>query len=437
MANARVDLFQKCRNYTRHKEAEASGLYPYFKAIESGADAEVMIKGRKMIMIGSNNYLGLTTHPAVKEAAIKAIEKYGSGCTGSRFLNGTLDIHEELEARLAKFIRKEKALLFSTGFQTNLGTISTLVGKDDVVLCDRMNHASIIDGCRLAFGRTIKFKHNDVADLERILTSAEFEDMTGSTLVVTEGVYSMEGDLGILPQIVRLKKRYGFRILLDDSHGIGYMGANGRSTAEHFGVEKDTDLIMGTFSKSFASLGGFIAGTGEVIDFIKHNARALIFSASMPPSAVATVLAALDIMEKEPQHRERLWKNVRRMQSAYRDLGFNIGGTQSPVIPIIIGEFEKTLIFWKELFEAGVFVNPIIPPACRPTCASSARATWPRIPTRNSTGSSRSWSGSARNSESSERGRARHVSPDLDLSPMRNSALRKRTFLQGLPRHAG
>ncbi len=363
MGPPRTDLFQKCRNYTRHKEAEANGLYPYFKAIESGADAEVMIKGKKMIMIGSNNYLGLTTHPKVKEAATHAIQKYGSGCTGSRFLNGTLDIHEELEARLAKFIRKEKALLFSTGFQTNLGTISTLVGKDDVILCDRMNHASIIDGCRLAFGRTVKFKHNDIEDLERCLNSPDLEEANGSVLVITEGVFSMEGDLGALQQIARLKKKYGYRILLDDAHGIGYMGANGRSTAEHFGVEKETDLIMGTFSKSFASLGGFIAGPVEAIDYIKHNARALIFSASMPPSAVATVLAAVDIMEKEPQHREHLWRNVRKMQSAYRDLGFNIGRTESPVVPIIIGDFEKTLIFWKELFEAGVFVNPIVSPA--------------------------------------------------------------------------
>jgi 8-amino-7-oxononanoate synthase len=363
MGPPHTDLFQKCRNYTRHKEAEANGLYPYFKAIESGADAEVMIKGKKMIMIGSNNYLGLTTHPKVKEAAAAAIQKYGSGCTGSRFLNGTLDIHEELEARLAKFIRKEKALLFSTGFQTNLGTISTLVGKDDVILCDRMNHASIIDGCRLAFGRTVKFKHNDIEDLERCLNSPDMEEANGSVLVITEGVFSMEGDLGALQQIARLKKKYGYRILLDDAHGIGFMGANGRSTAEHFGVEKETDLIMGTFSKSFASLGGFIAGPVEAIDYIKHNARALIFSASMPPSAVATVLAAVEIMEQEPQHRERLWRNVRKMQSAYRDLGFNIGRTESPVVPIIIGEFEKTLIFWKELFEAGVFVNPIVSPA--------------------------------------------------------------------------
>ncbi len=365
----RADLFQKCRNFTRHKEAEAAGLYPYFKAIQSGADAEVIVGGRKMIMVGSNNYLGLTTHPKVKEAAIKAVEKYGSGCTGSRFLNGTLDIHEELEHRLARFMRKEKALLFSTGFQVNLGVLSTVVGKDDVILCDRMNHASIIDGTRLAFGRTLKFKHNDAGDLERILESVEMQESTGSALVVTEGVFSMEGDLGALPDIVRLKRRFGFRLFLDDAHGIGYMGANGHGVAEHFGVERDVDLIMGTFSKSFASLGGFVAGEGAVIDYVKHHARSLIFSASMPPSAVATVLAALDIIEKEPEHRERLWKNTRKMHAAFRDLGFDIGTTQTPVVPIIVGDFEKTLVFWRELFEAGVFVNPVVPPAVPPDMA--------------------------------------------------------------------
>jgi 8-amino-7-oxononanoate synthase len=366
MTTGRADIFTKCRNYRRHTEAEQNGYYPYFKAIESGADAEVVIKGRKMIMIGSNNYLGLTTHPKVKEAAKKAVDRYGSGCTGSRFLNGTLDIHEELEYRLARFTRKEKCLLFSTGFQTNLGAISTLVGKDDLILCDRMNHASIIDGCRLAFGRTVKFKHNDLVDLERVLTSVDVEEQAGASLLITEGVFSMEGDLGDLPDIVALKKRYGFRILLDDAHGIGYMGANGHGAAEHFGVEKDVDLIMGTFSKSFASLGGFIAGEGAVMDYLKHNARALIFSASMPPACVATVLAALDIIEKEPEHRERLWKNTRKMHTAFRDLGFDIGKTQTPIVPIIVGDFEKTLNFWKELFEAGVFVNPIVAPAVPP-----------------------------------------------------------------------
>ncbi len=362
MTQTRSDLFAKCRKEERHLQIEANGLYPYFKAIQSGADAEVIIDGKKMIMIGSNNYLGLTMHPKVKEAAKRAIDKYGSGCTGSRFLNGTLDLHEELERRLATFLRKERCLLFSTGFQTNLGIISTLVGKDDVILCDRMNHASIIEGCRLSFGRTVKFKHNDMGDIERILTSEEMED-SPPALLITEGVFSMEGDLGALRGIVERKRKYGFRILLDDAHGIGYMGPTGRGAAEHHGVESDVDLIMGTFSKSFASLGGFVAGDQEPVDFIKHRARSLIFSASMPPANVATVLAALEIMESEPQHRERLWANVRRMHRSFREMGFDLGRTESPVVPIIIGDFERTLRFWKELFEAGVFVNPIVAPA--------------------------------------------------------------------------
>ncbi len=363
MIDTRSDIFRKCYSYTRYKEAVASGLYPYFKAIESGAEAEVVIDGKKMIMIGSNNYLGLATHPKIKEAATKAIAKYGSGCTGSRFLNGTLDIHEELERRLARFVRKEKALLFSTGFQANLGALSVLVGKDDVMICDRANHASVVDGCRLSFGRTVKFRHNNMEDLERIINSVDLEEAPGSALLITEGVFSMEGDLGRLPAIIALKEKYGFRLFLDDAHGIGVMGANGRGTAESFDVEQAVDLVMGTFSKAFASLGGFIAGEADVVDYIKHTARSLIFSASMPPASVASVLAALDIMEKEPEHRERLWVNTRRMQGALRDLGFNIGGTESPVIPIIVGEFEKTLIFWRQLFEAGVFVNPIVSPA--------------------------------------------------------------------------
>ncbi|MHC4605658.1 MAG: aminotransferase class I/II-fold pyridoxal phosphate-dependent enzyme [Planctomycetota bacterium] len=359
----RNDVFQRCRSFTRHTDAEKDGVYPYFKAIESGADAEVIVNGKKMIMVGSNNYLGLTTHPKVKEAAQKAVDRYGSGCTGSRFLNGTLDIHEELERRLACFMGKEKCLLFSTGFQTNLGVISTIIGKDDIILCDRMNHASVIDGCRLAFGRTYKFKHNDMTDLERLLTSVEVEENPGGVLMITEGVFSMEGDLGNLPGTIALKRKYGFRFMLDDAHGIGVMGPHGRGTAEYFGVEDETDLIMGTFSKSFASMGGYVVGSGQVIDYVKHHARALIFSASMAPANVATVLGALDVIESEPEHRERLWKNTRKMHRAFRELGFDIGETQSPVVPIIVGDFDKTLIFWKMLFEAGVFVNPIVPPA--------------------------------------------------------------------------
>jgi len=365
-----MEIFSKCYNYTRVKEAKEQDCYPYFKAIQSGADTEVIIDGRKMIMIGSNNYLGLTQDPRVKEAAIKAVEKYGSGCTGSRFLNGTLDIHEELERQLARFMRKEAALTFSTGFQTNQGVISTIIGKDDVAIIDRGNHASIVDGCRLAFGKTLKYKHNDMADLERILS--ELADPTNA-MVIVDGVFSMEGDLANLPEIVKLKKKYKFRLMVDDAHGIGVMGAGGRGCAEHFSAaggnavtENDVDLIMGTFSKSFASLGGFIAGEEKVISYIKHNARALIFSASMPPSAVATVLAALKIMESEPQRRERLWQITHKMHAAYKKLGFNIGPTQTPIVPLIFGDDMVTFGFWKKLFEQGVFTNPVISPAVPP-----------------------------------------------------------------------
>ncbi|MFH0889102.1 MAG: pyridoxal phosphate-dependent aminotransferase family protein [Planctomycetota bacterium] len=358
-----MEIFSKCYKYTRVKEAKKQGYYPYFKAIQSGADTEVLIDGRKMIMIGSNNYLGLTQHPAVKEASIRAIEKYGSGCTGSRFLNGTLDIHEELEQELASFMHKESALIFSTGFQTNQGVISTIVGKNDVAIIDRGNHASIVDGCRLSFGKIIKYKHNDMADLKRVLS--ELPDPSNA-LIIIDGVFSMEGDLANLAEIVKLKRKFKARLMVDDAHGIGVMGANGRGTAEHFHVEKDVDLVMGTFSKSFASLGGFIAGEDTVISYIKHNARALIFSASMPPSAVATVLAALKIIKSEPQRRDRLWQITRRMHKEYLRLGFNIGPTQTPIIPLIFGEDMVTFKFWRKLFDKGVFANPVISPAVPP-----------------------------------------------------------------------
>ena len=358
-----MEIFSKCYNYTRVKEAKEQDCYPYFKAIQSGADTEVIVDGKKMIMIGSNNYLGLTQDPRVKEAAIKAVEKYGSGCTGSRFLNGTLDIHEELERQLARFMRKEAVLTFSTGFQTNQGVISTIVGKDDVSIIDRGNHASIVDGCRLAFGKTLKYKHNNMDELERLLS--ELTDPT-SAMVIVDGVFSMEGDLAKLSEIVKLKNKYKFRLMVDDAHGLGVLGTGGRGCAEHFNVENDVDLIMGTFSKSFASLGGFIAGEEKVISYIKHNARALIFSASMPPSAVATVLAALKIMESEPQRRERLWQITHKMHAAYKKLGFNIGPTQTPIVPLIFGDDMVTFGFWKKLFEQGVFTNPVISPAVPP-----------------------------------------------------------------------
>jgi 8-amino-7-oxononanoate synthase len=356
------DLFEKCYNFTQAREIQEEGWYPYFKAIESGADTEVRIDGRRLIMIGSNNYLGLTQDKRIKEAAMKAVEKYGSGCTGSRFLNGTLTLHEELEEKLAEFMNKEAALVFSTGFQTNLGTISTVVGKDDIIFADRSNHASIVDGCRLSFGRVVKFKHNDMRDLERLLGASRDQ----GKLIVVDGVFSMEGDLINLPDIVKTAKKYSARIMVDDAHSIGVFGKHGRGTAEHFGLDDDVDIVMGTFSKSFASLGGFIASEARVIDYVKHHSRALIFSASMPPAAVASTIAALEIIKSEPERRERLWKNVKKMKSAFEEMGFDTCGSQSPVIPIVIGEMMDTFVFWKRLFESGVFANPAVPPAVPP-----------------------------------------------------------------------
>lgn len=366
MGNGSGDIFSKCRAFTRHKEAQAAGLYPYFKPISSSAGPEVIVEGRKMIMIGSNNYLGLTQHPRVREAARAALERYGTGCTGSRFLNGTLDMHLELERRLGRFVAKEKTLVFSTGFLTNLGAISSLVGKDELVLCDRLNHASIFDGCRLSYGETIKYRHNDMQDLERILQGLEEEGREGGKLLVTDGIFSMEGDIVDLPGIVRLKERYGFRILVDDAHAMGVLGPTGAGTAEHFGLTRKVDLIMGTFSKSFASLGGFLAGDAEVLDYVQHFARSMIFAAAIPPANVATVLACLDVLQDEPNLRERLWRNVRKMEKGFREMGFNIGATQSPVIPIILGSNEKVFRFWRRLWDEGIYVNAIVPPAVPP-----------------------------------------------------------------------
>jgi 8-amino-7-oxononanoate synthase len=358
-----MDLFDKCQGFTEADEVKKLGVYPYFRAISSGQDTEVIVEGKSMIMIGSNNYLGLTSHPKVKEAAVKAVERFGSGCTGSRFLNGTLEIHEELEERLAQFMKKEAALVFSTGFQTNLGTISTLVTRKDFAIIDRSDHASIVDACRLSYGTVVKYKHNDMADLARVLSNCE---NSAGKLISVDGVFSMEGDIANLPDIVKLAKEHKARILVDDAHSIGVLGENGRGTAEHFGVEDDVDMVMGTFSKSFASLGGFIAGTERVINYIKHFSRPLIFSASPPPAAVATCLAALDIIESEPERRDRLWEITRRMNKEYKSLGFDIGKTQTPIIPIYIGDNMKTFQFWKMLSDEGVFANPAISPAVAP-----------------------------------------------------------------------
>lgn len=360
------DLFAKCHEFTAAKEVMEAGLYPFFLPISSSHGDEVTVNGRDMIMIGSNNYLGLVGDHRVKEAAAEASRKYGSGCTGSRLLNGTLDLHVELEEKLAKFMKREAALVFSTGFQTNLGTISCLVNKDDIILIDRSNHASIVDGCRLAYGKTIKYAHNDMDDLERALNIATSNGVRGGILIITDGVFSMEGDIVNLPRMCEIAEHFGARIMVDDAHSIGVLGEGGRGTAEHFDLINRVDLTMGTFSKSFASLGGFIAGDADAIHFIKHFARALIFSASIPPGAAAAVLAALQIIEEEPERRKNLWKNTHKMHQGLRDLGFDIGTTQTPVVPVMIGDDMICFKFWRELIDEGIFANAIVPPAVAP-----------------------------------------------------------------------
>ena len=357
-----MDIFEKCRAYTAAKEAIESGIYPYFIPLNENEGTEVIFQGKRLIMIGSNNYLGLSTHPKVREAAINAVKRFGTSCTGSRFLNGTLALHEQLETELAEWVGKEAALVFSTGMQTNLGTISSLVGRDDVVILDKEDHASIVDGARLGFGKIERFRHNDLEHLERVLRS--IPESSGKLLVV-DGLFSMEGDLAPLPEMSKLAKKYNARLMVDDAHGMGVMG-DGRGTAHHFGVTEDVDLIMSTFSKSFASLGGFIAGDEDTIHYIKHTARALIFSASIPPANAAAALAALHVMKEEPELSRRVRSIADRMRKGYTELGFNIGNSITPVIPIIIGSDELTFATWKMLFDNGVFVNPVISPAVSP-----------------------------------------------------------------------
>lgn len=355
----RQDLFEKCRRFTKAKELIEIGIYPYFRVIESAQDPVVSMNGRMMVMVGSNNYLGLTNHPKVKEAAMEAIRKYGSGCAGSRFLNGTLDIHVALEEKLARFMRKEAALVFSTGFQVNLGVISALAGKDDIVIIDKMDHASIIDGCRLSYGEVKKFRHNDMADLERVFSASP----AGAAFVVVDGVFSMEGDIVKLPEVLGITRRHGGRLMIDDAHGIGVLGKTGRGTAEHFGLEAEVDIIMGTYSKSLASIGGFVAGSEEVIHYIKHFARSLIFSASPPPASIAAVSAALDIIESEPERLERLRRNTWKMIDGFRGLGFETGPTETPIVPIIVGENETAFRMAIMLQHEGVFANVAVSPA--------------------------------------------------------------------------
>jgi 8-amino-7-oxononanoate synthase len=354
-----MDIFEKCSSYTLAKEAIAAGSYPYFLALTANEGTEAVFHGHRLIMCGSNNYLGLTTHPKVRQAALDAINCFGTSCTGSRFLNGTLELHEQLERELAAWVGKEAALVFSTGMQTNLGTISALAGRDDVVVLDKDDHASIVDGARLSFGKIDRFQHSDLGSLERTLSSIS-EDK--GKLVVVDGLFSMEGDIAPLPDIARLCKQYNARLMVDDAHSIGVLGG-GHGTAAQFGLNGEVDLIMSTFSKSFASLGGFIAGDEYVVHYVKHHARSMIFSASIPPANAASALAALQVMREEPERIARLIQIGDYMRKEYRLLGFDIGNSQTPVIPIKIGDDQKTLLTWRLLFDAGVFVNPVLSPA--------------------------------------------------------------------------
>ena len=359
--SASSDVFFKTRDFTRLAEAKASGLYPYFVPIESSTGTEVVVDGKRRVMIGSNNYLGLTHDPRVIAAAQAAIEKYGSACTGSRFLNGNTDLHDRIEVKLAELTGKEAGLVFSTGFQTNLGVIATLVGRTDFVYIDKLDHASIVDGCFLSAGDTVRFRHGDLDDLEAKLARGNRNG--GGKLIVVDGVFSMEGDIVDLPRLVELCAQYDARLVVDDAHSIGVLGETGAGTAEHFGLTPQVDLIVGTFSKSFASIGGFVTGEREVIEYLKHQARALIFSASMPPSACAAVLTCIDIMAAEPERRQRLWENADYMRAGLRSLGYDTGVSETPIVPVIIGNDHLTFHFWRSLFDNGVFTNPVVAPA--------------------------------------------------------------------------
>ncbi len=357
-----MDLFAKCSSFRRPEELMQLGIYPYFQPIAESEGTEVEIHGRRLLMIGSNNYLGITHDPRVQEAAVEAVQRYGSGCTGSRFLNGTLELHERLEAELADFLGREAALVFTTGFQTNLGVISSLVGRGDTVYCDRENHASIMDGCRLSYGEILKFRHNDMEELGRLLAE-QSPARRGGQLIVVDGVFSMLGDLADIPSIVELAKRFDARTLIDDAHAVGVLGKTGKGTAEHFGLDSEIDLILGTFSKSFGSIGGYVAGNREVISYVKHHARSMIFSASLPPSSVAATLKALEIIRTEPERRRKLRKNADYLRRGFQELGFDTGPSRTPIIPILVGDQEATFRFWRELFEAGLFTNPVTSPA--------------------------------------------------------------------------
>jgi len=358
-----IALFDKCRQFTKAKEIQAAGLYPYFKPISESEDTVVTIEGKKRIMLGSNNYLGLTHHPKVLEAAQRALYQYGSGCTGSRFLNGTLDLHRQLEDALARFLGKEECLVFSTGYNANLGFISALVGRGDVVMLDKLDHASIVDGAKMSFGETERFNHGDLASLDRKLERAGAR----GSMIVVDGVYSMEGDIADLPGLLRVARKHGAAIAVDDAHALGVLGPNGDGTAAHFGLTEETDIIAGTFSKSLASIGGFVAAAEPIIHYIRHHSRPLIFTASLPPANTAGVIAALEVLQVETDRRDRLWANTRHLHEGFRSLGFEIGPTETPIVPVLIGPMEQTFVMWRRLFDAGVFTNPVMPPAVQPS----------------------------------------------------------------------
>jgi len=358
-----IALFEKCRQFTRADEVKAAGLYPYFKPISESEDTVVVIEGQKRIMLGSNNYLGLTHHPHVLDAARRALDTYGSGCTGSRFLNGTLDLHLQLEAALAEFLGKEDCIVFSTGYNANLGLISGLVGRGDTVYLDKLDHASIVDGAKMSLGETERFNHGDLAGLERKLQKSGHT----STMIIVDGVYSMEGDIADVPGLLRVARKFGAALALDDAHAIGVLGPKGDGTAAHFGLVEEVDIIAGTFSKSLASIGGFVAASASVINYLRHHARPLIFTASLPPANTAGVLAALEVLRSDDERRARLWHNTRRLADGFKQLGFDIGPSETPIVPILIGPLDRTLVMWRKCFDAGVFTNPVVPPAVPPS----------------------------------------------------------------------
>ena len=359
-----IDLFEKAEQRSQVDEIREAGIYPYFHALESRQDVEVIMEGKRRIMLGSNNYLGMTTDEEVIEAGIAAFKQYGSGCSGSRFLNGTLEMHLELEAELAKFLRKEAVVTFSTGFQSNLGIISAIVGRNDYVICDRENHASIYDGCRLSFGKMLRYRHNDMTDLEKQLQKVP---ETAGALIVTDGVFSMGGDIANLPEIVRLAKQYGARVMVDDAHGLGVVGEGGRGTASHFGLEDEVDIYMGTFSKTLASLGGYMAASARVADYVRHSSRPFIFSASITPASCATALTALRKLEAHPELVERLRSLSQYARDGFRARGVrmreSVADVATPIIPLYTNDVENTLRTSKRIYDAGVYVNPVLPPA--------------------------------------------------------------------------